>query len=204
MKNLLIIGAGGHGKVVADVVQSLAIYEKIEFLDDNCKANIGFSILGPVAHVKQYIHKFDVFVAIGNNKMRGDFLKSLIELGANIPTFVHPSAVVSKRASIGIGSIVMPGAVVNAGASLGKGCIVNTCASIDHDCLIEDYCHISVGAHLAGNVYLGEKVWVGIGALVNNNIGICSNTCIGAGAVVVKNIAEPAIYIGIPAKKMIK
>ena len=202
MSSLIIIGASGHGKVVADIAK-LCGYENISFLDDNdsiyeCD---GYDIIGKTDEFAQY--DCDFFFAIGNQKIRAKIHNQLKKANKNIVTLIHPSAVISQNVKIGIGSVVMAGAVINTCASIGEGCIVNTCASVDHDNVVGNFVHISVGSHLAGTVTVGDNSWIGIGAVVSNNIDICSNCFIGAGAVVVKNIEEKGTYIGVPAKRKI-
>lgn len=198
-KHIVIIGANGHGKVVADIASRMG-YEKIEFLDDNeaIKECSGFPVIGKTDKVLD--KKIDVFVAIGDAEIRKKFYQRLESTGHNIPVLVHPQAVLARDVKVGTGSVVMAGVVINPGVTIGKGCIINTCSSVDHDCKIGDYAHVSVGAHLAGNVCVGEQVWIGAGATVSNNKSIISNCMIGAGAVVVKDIEMPGTYIGVPAK----
>ncbi len=197
-KKLIIIGASGHGKVIADIAR-LNGYETIVFLDaDASKTHCG---IYPVVGNDDCADRIDgdIIVAIGNADVRKRIMESIDE--ARIPVLIHPNAVISPSVKIDKGTVVMAGAVINADAIVGKGCIVNTCSSIDHDCIISDYVHISVGAHIAGTVCIGEKTWVGAGAIVSNNINITGNCMIGAGACVVNNIAAPGTYVGIPARK---
>ena len=202
MKKLIIIGAGGHGRVIADIAQKLGVYKTIAFLDDGEKKEcMGLSIVGKTADVDKYIAQADIFVAIGNNVLRGQWIKNLLRKGANVPTLIHPNTTVGAYVEIGVGTAVVAGAVINPCAKIGQGVIVNTCSSIDHDCVIGDYCHISVGARIAGTVSIGDDTFVGAGAMVKNNINICENCMIGAGAVVVKDITESGTYIGVPAKR---
>jgi len=195
MKRLIIAGASGHGKVIADIAVATG-YEEIVFLDDNEEIQecAGFPVVGKVAELKNM--EGDKFVAIGNPVVR-----ERIQSQINAITLIHPMAVISRNVTIGEGSAVMAGAVINSDAVLGKGCIVNTCASIDHDCVIEDYVHVSVGAHLCGTVRVGKLTWVGAGAIVNNNVNICEGCMIGSGSVVVSNIEEKGTYVGIPAHR---
>lgn len=204
MKRLVIIGASGHGKVVADIAEKLG-YEAILFLDDHScgSTHAGYPVVGQVSCFREYTeHEF--VVAIGNAEVRSRIQEQLMNEGMAMAVLVHPMATLAKDVSVGAGSVVMAGAVINPGAVIGRGCIINTCASVDHDCIVEDYAHVSVGAHLAGTVFLGEKSWVGAGATVSNNIRVCKNCMIGAGAVVVKNIDAPGTYVGVPAKMLIK
>ena len=205
-KKLLIIGAGGHGKVVADIALKTDKYDEICFLDDReeIKKCMQFDIVGKVKDVYNYLESADIFVAIGNAEARKRVLEELKISNAKIATLIHPNAIIGENVIVGEGSVIMAGAVINPDAKIGKGCIINTSASVDHDCKIFDYAHVSVDAHLAGNVSLGENTWVGVGASIINNITVCEKVMIGAGAVVVKNINEPGTYVGVPARKMIK
>jgi sugar O-acyltransferase, sialic acid O-acetyltransferase NeuD family len=198
MKKLIIIGASGHGKVVADIAEKNR-YEKIEFLDDDEKLQScgKYPVLGKSKNIKEY--EGDVIVAIGNAKIRQKIQGSIES--HRLITLIHPDAVISDDVEIGIGSVVMAGAVINPGTVIGKGCIINTSSSIDHDCKLQDYVHISIGSHVAGTVEIGNCSWIGAGATVSNNVKICSNCVIGAGAVVVRDIKKAGIYIGIPARK---
>lgn len=195
MKKLIIIGAGGHGRVVSETAK-LNGYEVIDFLDD---ADNQYTI-GKVADFIKYIGTADFTVAIGNNAVRMKIQSELIKSGANVASLIHPNATVSESASIGKGTVVMAGAVINAGAVVGDGAIINTCASVDHDCRIGNFSHISVGARICGTVVIGNCTWIGAGATVINNINICGGSTVGAGAVVVKDINESGTYVGVPAR----
>lgn len=201
MNRLLITGASGHGKVVADIAR-LSGYEDIGFLDDDetvlCCGNI--PVIGRSREAMDMNR--DAFIAIGDNFIRRKLGEEYIHAGLYMPVLIHPGAVVSDDVKIGIGSVIMAGAVINPGAVIGKGVIVNTGSSIDHDCIIEDYCHISVGAHVCGTVAIGKGTWIGAGSIISNNISICKNCITGAGAVVVQDIEEPGIYVGIPARRI--
>lgn len=201
-KKLLIIGAGGHGKVVADIALNLKKYDVIEFLDDAIKECMSFKVIDCVNNMNNYIEDYDIIVAIGNTSARKQILDELIKNNAKIPSLIHPTATIGENVEIGFGTVVMAGAIINPDSKIGNGCIINTAATVDHDCKLENYVHISVGAHLAGNVKIGESTWIGIGSSVINNINICENVMLGAGAVAVKDITESGTYIGVPAKKI--
>lgn len=204
MNRLIIIGASGHGKVVADIATHCG-YIDIAFLDDDdtLKSCLGFPVVGKTFNAEKY-KDYDFFVAIGNPDTREKVLEKLKGTQLNIVTLIHPDAVIADSVSVGIGTVVMAGAVVNPDSTIGSGCIINTGATVDHDNEIEDYVHVSVGAHLAGTVYIGKGTWIGAGAVVNNNVNICGNCMIGAGAVVVKDIDKPGTYVGVPARKVEK
>lgn len=201
MKQLIIIGASGHGKVVADIAKKNE-YDEILFLDDDeslVSCN-GYPLVGKCGNFTDY--DCDFVVAIGNSETRKSIMCQLEVAGKTVVTLIHPNAVIGENVHIGIGTVVMAGAVINSAAEVGKGCIINTCSSVDHDCKISDFVHVSVGAHIAGTVSIGTHTWIGAGATVSNNIKICNNCMIGAGAVVVKDIIESGKYKGVPAMKM--
>ena len=201
MKKITIIGASGHGKVVADIAK-LCGYKEINFLDndENIVYCSEYPIIGKAWDALNIEN--DIFVAIGNVYYRKKIMENLFD--KHIPVLIHPDAVISKDVKIGDGTVVMAGVVINPGTVIGKGCIVNTCSSIDHDCYIGDYVHIAVGAHLCGTVRVDTDTWIGAGSIMSNNINICSGCTIGAGAVVVKDIKESGTYIGVPAEMMEK
>ena len=195
MNQIVIIGAGGHGRVVAEI--ALQRYDKVVFLDDDQSKK---SVSGSVKDCDKFAES-DFFVAIGDNEVRKSISSDLIQKGYNLVSLISQYAVFSPSAKVGIGSVIMNGAVVNAGATIGDGVIINTSCSVDHDCIIGNYSHISVGAHLAGTVTVGENVFVGCGGIVINNVSICKNVLIGAGATVVASITKAGIYVGVPAKE---
>lgn len=195
MNRLIIIGASGHGKVVADIA-ALNGYDDIVFLDDDksIKQCAGYPVIGKSAEAPVG----DVFVAVGNAGARKRLMERYKD--RNHPILIHPKAVVAHGVEIGEGSAIMAGAIINPGAIVGRGVIVNTSSSIDHDCAIGDFVHVSVGAHLSGTVEVGKGTWIGAGATVSNNIKICGGCMIGAGAVVVRDIKESGTYVGVPAR----
>ncbi|MGO4961250.1 acetyltransferase [Jeotgalibaca porci] len=205
MKNkLIIIGASGHGKVVADVAIKINKWQSIAFLDDDesIKTSMGLEVIGKTADAFAYIDEADFFVAIGSNTTREKIQEKLIKEGLNVVSLIHPSAVIGTDVEIGIGSVVMGGVVVNSSTRIGEGCIINTSSSLDHDNVVEDYVHISPGVRIAGSVSIGKGTWLGIGSIVSNNVNICSACKVGAGAVVVKDITEPGTYVGVPVRRV--
>ena len=197
MEKLIIIGAGGHGRVVSETAK-LNGYKEIDFLDDADKQ----TAVGKVSDFIKYIDEADFIVAIGSNAVRMKIQFDLKKSGANIVSLIHPNAIVSESVSIGKGTVVMAGAVINAGAVIGDGAIINTCASVDHDCKIGDFSHISVGARICGTVAIGNGTWIGAGTTLINNIRICDECLIGAGAVVIENIDKNGTYVGVPVRKI--
>jgi sugar O-acyltransferase (sialic acid O-acetyltransferase NeuD family) len=199
-RSLLILRAGGHGRVVADVADMLG-YADIQFLDDAWPAKtstmdwpvVGKDLPAPDAQL-------DVFVGNGVNGERLREVRSLLARGFTLPTLVHPKAHVSSRARIGAGSLVAAMAVVGVNATLGQAVIINTGATVDHDCVLGDGVHVSPGAHLAGTVTVGNESWIGIGAVVREAIRIGTHVMVGAGAVVVSDIADGVKVMGNPAR----
>lgn len=198
MKKLVIIGASGHGKVVADIAKKNG-YTEIVFLDDNTEKTVcgQYSVVGQSTMAS--ILGGDLFVAIGDATIR----KRMMDSFGSCVTLIHPNAIIADDVKIGEGTVVMAGVVINPGVKIGRGCIINTSSSIDHDCVLNDFIHVSVGVHVSGTVSIGADSWIGAGTTVSNNIDICSNSIIGAGSVVVKDITDPGVYVGIPAR-MIK
>ena len=203
MTGLIIIGASGHGKVIADIAVKMDKWTKIAFLDDDesIKTSMGMDVIGKSTDASKYISDYEIFVGIGNNATREKIQSKLEAEGAKIPVLIHPQAIIGTSVEIGAGSAVMAGVVINCCTKICKGCIINTGAMVDHDNLIEDYVHISPGARTAGNVKIGEGTWLGIGSAVINNVSVTGRCMVGAGAVIIRDIAEPGTYIGVPAKK---
>jgi len=175
-KTLIILGAGGHGRVAADCAMELGLWQRVAFLDDFRTDSAGerqWPILGSLDTVFDLIKKNDeAFVAIGDGEVRSHWIQRLVEAGIRIATLIHPRANVSRFSSIGDGSIIAAGACVNIGADIGQGCIVNTGATVDHDCILGPCVHICPGANLAGNVRVDNHSWIGIGSCIKQNIHI--------------------------------
>lgn len=201
-RKVVIIGAGGHGKVVADIVRASGDIV-IGFLDDGKEAGTfleHYRILGKTADYEQY-RDAEFVIAIGNGALREKIACAMKNV--RFYTAIHPRAAVSSLCTrIGEGTVIMPNAVVNACATVGAHCIINTAAVVEHDAYVGNYSHVAVGAKLSGSVTVGEHSWIGVGAAVSNDVVIGSGCMIGAGAVVVKDILESGTYVGVPAKKI--
>ena len=207
MKHLALLGASGHGKVVADAALA-AGWQSIVFFDDawpRISSNGHWPVAGNTAALCARLTEFDgVIVAIGNNTIRWQKQQDLQAAGAHMATVVHPRACVSSYATLGAGTVVMAGAIVNVDAVVADACIVNTGASVDHDCVLENSVHISPGAHLSGNVSVGNCSWVGVGAAVRQGIRIGRHVTVGAGAVVIKPVADDLTVVGNPALPLVR
>lgn len=203
MTRLAIIGASGHGKVVADTADCAGDWSEIVFFDDNWPEkswNGKWEIIGNTNNLLTSLDSYNgVFVAIGDNMLRKQKLNLLADYNAPIVTIIHPLAIISQSVELGIGCAVFAGSVIQIDSKLGDGCILNTGATVDHDCILGSCVHISPGAHLAGGVTVGDYSWIGIGACVKQKTTIGSNAIIGAGSVVVNTIANNVTVVGSPA-----
>lgn len=203
MRRLAIFGASGHGKVVADCAEC-GDWDEIVFFDDawpKCGINGVWKVAGDINTLLSDLESFDgVVVAIGDNDTRLKKQAQLMSHGACMVSVVHPGALISKYAELGIGSVVMAGAIVNADTKVGSACIINTGATVDHDCVLGDAVHVSPGSHIAGGVIVGECSWLGIGSCIRQLVLIGKYTVIGAGSVVVKNLPDSVVAFGNPAR----
>lgn len=203
MSRLAILGASGHGKVLADTAECCG-WDSVEFFDDawpSLQLNHTWAVCGNTSVLHERLPQFNgVLVAIGDNYVRQTKLRELLAAGARVVTLIHPSAVVSRHATIEPGSVVLAGAVVNVGTKVGLGAILNTGCSVDHDCVLGAAVHVSPGARLAGGVSVGDLSWVGIGACVRQSIRLGTSVVVGAGAAVVADVADGMTVVGVPAR----
>ena len=201
-KRVALIGASGHGKVIADIAYANG-FNDIVFYDDrwqNISKLYGIDVVGDVAQAINDSKSFDaVYVTIGDNSIRARIQEQVHNIGAAL---IHPSACVSSTVKLGVGTVIMPKAVINADAVIGKGVIVNTGAVIEHDCAIGDFAHISPQTALAGGVDVGTQTWIGIGSVVIQLKKIGCFTTVGAGAVVIQDIGNNQTVAGNPAKPL--
>ena len=202
-KKLVIIGAGGHGKVCANVAEDMNLWDDIVFLDDHKQGSInGHKIIGKIHLDSLPITNTDYFVGIGDNNVREKFTLRLQSLNASLATLIHPSATISKYHSIKEGTIVMPKVAINLDVAVGSSVIVNTGVIIEHDVSIGDFVHVSPGVILTGNVKVGQRVWLGSGAIAINGVKISNDIIIGANSLVLKDLLVSGIYIGSPTQKI--
>lgn len=203
---VVIVGAGGHAKVVVDILKSIGQYN-IVGLTDSCKIGSsvqGIKVIGDdsiLAHLfANGIHH--AFVAIGGNKKRKEIYQHLKLLGYQFINAISPFAYVSPTAKLGEGVAVMPGAVINAEASVGNNVIINTGATIDHDTVIESFSHIAPGTNIAGNVHVEEGAMIGTGARIIPKVKVGKWTVVGAGAVVIRDVNDFEKVAGVPARNI--
>ena len=199
-KKVMIIGAGGHAKVIVDIVIKSGD-EVIGFVDDNIEKGteiLGFKVLGKIIEIDKYLD-CEFIIGIGDNSIRKQIAEKFPKL--KYYTAIHPTVVIGMDVAIQAGTVIMANVVINPCTQIGKHCIINTASVVEHDSNIQNYVHISPNASLGGNVTIGELTHIGIGATVKNNVNICNSIVIGAGAVVVEDMKEEGVYIGIPARK---
>lgn len=202
---LLILGCGGHGRVVADAGLDCG-YDDLAFLDDGGgppgRAS-PYPVLGPMSLLATLAERWPhAIAAIGDGGRRLALFDELRRAGFATPSLVHPSALVSRGARVGEGVFVAPGAIINTGARIADAVIVNTGARIDHDCEIGTATHIAPGATLSGNVTVGRNSWVGTGVSIRQGVRIGDHVTIGVGAAVVSDILVAGTYVGVPARAM--
>jgi sugar O-acyltransferase (sialic acid O-acetyltransferase NeuD family) len=198
---ILVIGAGGHGLVVAEMLcasaQAAAGFEFIGFLDDE-RYGRQHDVLGPLSAVRRVAHDA-VVVAIGDNQTRARITARLSAAGERFATVQHPATVVSPSAEAGDGSMFCAGAIAGTAATIGRGVILNTGCSVDHHCRLGDYVHVAPGARIGGEVSIGDRALIGIGAVVLPRVSIGHDAVVGAGAVVTRDVAPHATVVGTPA-----
>ncbi len=200
-KKVIIIGAGGHGRVISDII--LACGDEVAgFIDDRADVKInGFKYLGSMSEIENY--KDSLFIiGIGNNEIRRRIAKTYPHL--NYYTAIHPSAVISRTASVGAGTCVMPNVTVNSMSEIGEHCIINSGAVVEHDCKVADFVHLSPRVAIGGIVSIGELSHIGIGTSVVSEINICEKVIVGAGGAVNRDIKEPGTYVGVPVHRLEK
>jgi sugar O-acyltransferase (sialic acid O-acetyltransferase NeuD family) len=207
MEELVIVGGGGHSKVVISIVQKLAGYRILGYTDlkDNGPL-LGIPFLGSdreLSLLSDDRKRLSAVLAIGQvrlGKTRCELYARLRALSLCFPPIISPDAIVSKDATCGEGTVVMDGAVISAGACIGEGSIVNTNSTVEHDSIVSDWVHVAPGATICGGVVIGKFSMIGAGATVIEGIEIAAGCIVGAGATVVRSLTEPGVYLGCPAR----
>lgn len=208
MREIVILGGGGHSKVLIETILACNNDIRIVLLDDKFTIDksvevLGFPIIGKLGKIYEFDFKekyTNAVVAIGNSDLRIKWIKNIQENGYRVPSFIHPTAYISPSSSIESGTVVFAKAVVQSNVKIGKGAILNSNVIIEHDGIVGDGSHICPGVSIAGNVKVGNSSWIGIGSTIKENLNIGSNVTIGAGSVVIENIGDNSLAYGVPAR----
>lgn len=209
MEKIIIVGGGGHAKVLTHILKQLGSFEIVGYVDQYVKESIGLGIpyLGDDSQLYDIRNRYphcSAVIGVGNinvSNQRARIKDKLEELGFKLPVIVSKTAIIADSVRLGNASFIADGAIVGTGTEVGQCVIVNTASSIDHDCVIEDFVHIAPGVTICGGVSVGKNSFVGAGAVVIQGIKIGTDCLIGAGSVVVDHCVEPGTYVGIPARK---
>ena len=205
MDQLLIIGAGGHGCVLAELAQRIGSWASIKLFDEHREQpalQIDLEVFGKSSAFKSAARPHDFFlVGLGENRRRLELLLSLRSF-CQAATLVAPEAHVSPSCTIGTGTVIMPGAIVQTGVKIGEGCVLNSGCVVEHGVTLGDGVHVAPGACIGGDVTVGECSWIGIGASVVHGVSIASDVVVGAGGVVVESLSEAGTYAGVPTRRL--
>ncbi|RKQ33498.1 acetyltransferase [Oceanobacillus halophilus] len=201
---IILVGNGGHSKVIQDIIASIRNSKVVAILDDKYEMQFeeGGILYGPLSLINSILVEkdFRVMVAIGDNAIRKKVIKSLNLQMKQYAIIIHPTAVISPTATIGYGTVVMPKAVINAETSIGSHCIVNTSSIVEHENKIADYVHISPNATSTGNVTIGEGGHLGASSVIIPGITVGNWSVIGAGSTVINNVPAYSKAVGSPSR----
>ena len=208
MDRIVVIGGGGHAKVVICVLKKLG-YAIAGYTDNHDRGTIlGIPHLGSDSDLNPLIEKRQCVAAIvgigkvDTSDIRLSLQRRFAERGFTFPAICSPHAVINEEVTLGAGAVVLDGAIVNSGTILGEACVLNTGSTIDHDCVIGANVHIAPGVTLSGGVTVGDNCMIGTGTRIIQSLTICEGCLIGAGSTVVEDIFEAGTYVGSPAKKI--
>jgi len=211
MIQVIGLGAGGHAKVIIELIKSLDKYQVVGLLDSDSelwkKEIEGIPVIGGDDHLTEVFsmgvqHAFIGLGSVGDTNPRKRLFKKAKKNGFQVIDVIHPQSIVSPSVELDEGIAIMAGAVINTGSILGKNVLINSGALVEHDCWVGSHVHVATGAHIAGGVKLEDGVHVGIGASILQKVCVGKNAIIGAGSVVLKDISEGEVVIGVPANPM--
>lgn len=206
MEKVVFIGAGGHCKVIIDMMRDTLVIAGITDIDTKKQGTIfyGVPVLGNDSNLESLYHEgiksaLVTLGSIGDCSLRKKLYELAVGIGFRMINVISTHSVISPSISIGNGNVFMDGAIIHADVRIGDNCIINTGAIIEHDCVLGDHVHISPGACVAGGVRIGSGVHIGIGASIIQDVGIGDNSIIGAGSTVIRNIPANSVVAGVPA-----
>ena len=197
----IVIGAGGHARVVGAALCDLGV-EVVGFFDDSFdgveEPVCGASLIGTLEDASRFeTASYDAYVAIGDNEKRAEVVERMRHAGYALPALIHPMSLLERNCRVGEASHVCIGAILGSQVRIGKGVIVNTGSSVDHESMISDFAHLAPGAILGGRVRVGEGAFIGMGARIAEKISIGRRAVVGAGTVVLRDVADGARVVGI-------
>jgi UDP-perosamine 4-acetyltransferase len=213
MKQAIGLGAGGHAKVIIEILRLQGEFEIVGLLDANPEMHgtsvLEIPVLGDDSMTARMValgvrHAFVGLGGTGDNRRRADLFMKTSREGFELIRAIDPRAIISQSAIIGEGALIMPGAIINADVRLGHNVIVNTGAIVEHDCRIGNHVHVATGAALGGGVTVLDGAHVGLGAAIKQNLRVGRNAIVGAGAVVIHDVADNATVVGVPARPLEK
>ncbi len=209
MRNLILLGGGGHARSVIDVIESASDYRIQGIIDRKERVGhrvLNYSIVDSDENIEKWVQSDqDFLITVGqieSTAVRTRLDKQLSEAKGRLATLTSPLARVSLYATVGEGAVVMHFALVNANAQVGRNVIINTRATVEHDAIVGDFSHISTGAILNGGVAVGQQVFIGSHATIQQGIVVADNVIIGAHTYVNQDITEPGVYVGVPARRL--
>lgn len=200
---LVVIGTGGHSRVVAETAQLLN-YHIAGFIDLNFsgikETILGIPVLGGLETLMSLPSDFKYFVAVGDNSIRKQVFDDMVRKGNSPVTLIHPSAIISAEVKVGLGTIICAGCIINTKAQICENTIINTGSIIDHETVIESDSHIAPGCKIAGRTKIGKQSFVGIGATIIDQIELGESVIVGAGSVIISDVPANSKIVGVPGK----
>lgn len=203
---IAIVGAGGHARIIFEILSCDRNMEVVAFVDNVMKGRdeqiMGIPVIGDHSILPKLVENgvTAAIIAVGDNEVRAVYFEKLRNMGLDLVNAIHPTAYLSPTAKIGSGVVIAMRATISTGTMIGDNVIINTGAIIDHENEIGDHVHISPGCSIAGRVTIRRGVHLGIGTVVREYVTIGENTIVGAGSVVLEDISDNVVAVGVPAK----